>query len=80
MDPFVRIIYFAYNLNIEMSNFEVIDIKKNPKIKEKFDPKSKGKYFLITKNHPSLEHIESEGSIQDIIERIEYENKNWICK
>jgi hypothetical protein len=63
-----------------MNDIEVVDIEKHPRIKEKYDPKGEGKYFFLTKDTYDLKTIESEGSIQKIIERIEYENKIRICK
>ena len=72
IDPFVRMVYFAYGLKIEMGDLIVIDIEKYPEVKERFDPKGEGKYFLFTKDHyyPGINKIEPEGSVQDIINRM----------
>ena len=71
IDPFVRMVYFAYELKISMDELVVIDVEKYPKVKERYDPKGEGKYFLFTKDHyyPGKD-IEPEGSVQDIINRM----------
>jgi hypothetical protein len=71
-------VYFAYGLKIKMDDLEVVNIEKYPKIRERYDPKGKGKYFLVTKDHYSLMDVESEGSIQEIINQISLEKKNEV--
>jgi hypothetical protein len=74
MDSFMRMVYFAYELKINMDDLVVIDIEKYPEIKEIYDSKGEGKYFLFTKDHYYLNFnknkIESEGSVQDIINKM----------
>ena len=67
MDPLVRTIYFANKLK-KLEEFVVVDIEKRPEIKKKFDPKGKGKYFLLSKDHKSIGDKNHEGSIQEFID------------
>jgi hypothetical protein len=75
-------IYFAHGLKLKMEDLLVVDVEKNPKVRDRYDPKGEGRYFLVTKDHrlDFLMNTEPEGSVQDIIERIKYENKIRFCK
>lgn len=68
MDPLIKTIYFARELIDDLNELAVVDIEKYPEVKEKFDPKAEGKYFLISKDHPSLECREHKGTLQEFFD------------
>lgn len=68
MNPFIRTIYFANKLGT-LGKFVVIDVIKYNKIKQQFDAKAKGRYFLVSEEHRIIKNVGHEGNIQEFINR-----------